>query len=335
MWADTQLRAYDYSNCREPGSIQEQRLCPDFFPMPELPDIVVYIERLVPRVLNQTINGIRLLSPFFLRSVVPSIEEIRGKRVLAIRRIGKRIVLCLEEDLFLVLHLMIAGRLHWRVTGRTKPGKNGLAILSFASGDLLVTEAGSKRRVSLRLVRGEEALQDLNPGGLEPLEADVSAFAGALRRENHTLKRALTDPHLFSGIGNAYSDEILHRARLSPFALTSRLEEDEISRLYEATRALLTEWVETLRAEAGEGFPEKVTAFRAGMAVHGRYQQPCPNCGTPVQRIVYAENEANYCAPCQTGGRLLADRALSRLLKSDWPRTIEELEARKGGGSLT
>lgn len=301
--------------------------------MPELPDIVVYVERLEPRVVGKQVTSIRLLSPFFLRSVAPPIQEAHGKRVLALRRLGKRIVFCLQDELFLVLHLMIAGRLHWRMAGTAKAGKNGIAVMAFASGDLLVTEAGSKRRASLQLLRGEKALQDLSPGGLEVLEARLPEFRAALLRESHTLKRALTDPHLFSGIGNAYSDEILHRARLSPFALTSRLNEQEVARLYVATREILTEWVERLRSEVGSGFPEKVTAFRPGMAVHGRYQQPCPVCQAPVQRIVYAENEANYCAPCQTGGKLLADRALSRLLKSDWPRSIEELETRKARAS--
>ncbi len=301
--------------------------------MPELPDIVVYIEQLERRVLGRAVDFIRLLSPFFLRSVEPPIQDAQGKGVLALRRAGKRIVFCLEDDLFLVLHLMIAGRLHWRAAGGAKAGRNGIAVLSFASGDLLITEAGSKKRASLHLLRGEAALQELNPGGLEVLETGLTEFQSVLVRENHTLKRALTDPRLFSGIGNAYSDEILHRARLSPFALTSRLSAEEIRRLHEATRAILNEWVEELRREVGSGFPEKVTAFRTGMAVHGRYQHPCPVCQTPVQRIVYAENEANYCASCQTGGKLLADRALSRLLKSDWPRTLEELETRKARAS--
>ncbi len=297
--------------------------------MPELPDIVVYIERLQPLVEGHTLKSIRLSSPFFLRSVFPPVQNAEGQCVLELRRLGKRIVFCLEGELFLVIHLMIAGRLKWRINKNLKPGRNTMAVLSFPAGDLSVTEAGSKKRASLHLVQGERALQDLNPGGLEVLESDVTSFASALLSENHTLKRALTDPHLFSGIGNAYSDEILHRARLSPFMLTSRLSKEEIQTLYESTRSILTEWTERLRQEAGSTFPEKVTAFRTGMAVHGRYGRPCPVCSAPVQRIVYADNEANYCAACQTAGKLLADRALSRLLKSDWPRTIEELEAKK------
>jgi formamidopyrimidine-DNA glycosylase len=261
--------------------------------------------------------------------VEPTIRDAEGRRVVGLRRLGKRIVIGLEGDLFLVLHLMIAGRLRWRPTGTKPPGKLGLAAFEFATGTLILTEAGTKRRASLHLVAGEAALAAHDPGGLEVLEADAETFRTRLLGESHTLKRALTDPRLFSGIGNAYSDEILHRARLSPVQLTGRLAEHEITRLYEATRATLSGWIERLRNEAGDAFPEKVTAFREGMAVHGRYRQPCPDCGAPVQRIVYARNETNYCAPCQTGGRLLADRALSRLLKKDWPRSLEELEARR------
>jgi formamidopyrimidine-DNA glycosylase len=294
--------------------------------MPELPDIVVYLERLEPRILGQTLESVRLRSPFLVRSVTPPLREVEGKRVLGIRRLGKRIAVALEGDLFLVLHLMVAGRLRWRERGAKIPGKVGLAAFDFPSGTLLLTEAGPKKRAALHLVRGEAALDEFRRGGIEVLEAGLPAFSTALTRENHTLKRALTDPQLVSGIGNAYSDEILHRARLSPVRHTRRLAEKEIERLHRASRETLLEWTERLRREAGEGFPEKVTAFREGMAVHGRYGLPCPDCGAPVQRIVYAENETNYCARCQTGGRLLADRALSRLLKKDWPRTLEEIE---------
>ncbi len=300
--------------------------------MPELPDITIYIEALGARTVGHTLEKIRVGSPFLLRSVDPPIGESEGKRVVGTRRLGKRIVLALEEDLFLVLHLMIAGRLHWKDASRGDearpkiPGKKGLAAFDFTSGTLTLTEAGSKKRASLHVVRGERGLAILDRGGLEVLESDIEAFRTVLGRENHTLKRALTDPWFFSGIGNAYSDEILHRARLSPVKWTSRLEEEEVERLYEAIRTTLREWIERLRSETGEGFPEKVTAFRPAMAVHGRYGKPCPVCGSPVQRIVYASNETNYCATCQTGGKLLADRALSRLLKSDWPRTLEELE---------
>jgi formamidopyrimidine-DNA glycosylase len=294
--------------------------------MPELPDVVVYIERLAPRVLDQPLERIRLRNPFFLRSVEPPPGAAEGRRVVALRRLGKRIVMALEGELFLVLHLMIAGRLHWRPPRTRIPGKVGLAALDFPTGTLLVTEASSRKRAALHLAAGTAALGAHDPGGVEVLDADPGAFRAALTGENHTLKRALTDPRLFSGIGNAYSDEILHRARLSPVKLTQSLGEEEIGRLYDATRATLIEWTERLRRESGEAFPEKVTAFRDGMAVHGRYRQPCPECGAPVQRIVYAENETNYCARCQTGGALLADRSLSRLLKSDWPRGLEELE---------
>lgn len=294
--------------------------------MPELPDIVLYLEQLAPRVLNQTLERVVVRNPFVLRSFDPPISEAAGKRVLGLRRMGKRIVFALEGELFLVIHLMIAGRLRWHPLGKKAGGKLVLAVLEFPEGLLFLTEAGSKRRASIHLVAGETALRQFERGGLELFESDLERFAERLRSENHTLKRALTDPRLFSGIGNAYSDEILHRARLSPLALTRKLGEAEIERLYQATRATLEEWIVRLRDETGEKFPEKVTAFRPGMAVHGRYKLPCPDCGTPVQRIRYADNETNYCARCQTGGRLLADRAMSRLLKEDWPRSIDEVE---------
>jgi formamidopyrimidine-DNA glycosylase len=296
--------------------------------MPELPDVTVYVERLAALAEGQVLARVRLASPFLLRTVTPALSEVEGTRVRRVRRLGKRIVIALEGELYLVIHLMIAGRLHWRPPRSSVPKKAGLAAFDFASGTLVLTEAGSKKRASLHVVRGEQALAAFDRGGLEVLGADLDGFRFALRRENHTLKRALTDPACFSGIGNAYSDEILHRARLSPLALTRKLTEAEVEALFHAARATLSEWVERLRREAGEGFPEKVTAFREGMAVHGRYGKPCPACGSPVQRIVYAANEANYCARCQTGGRLLADRALSRLLKGNWPRTLEELEER-------
>jgi formamidopyrimidine-DNA glycosylase len=299
--------------------------------MPELPDIIVYLERLRPRVEGEVLGRVRLASPFLLRSVEPPITAAEGRPVLGLRRLGKRIVLALEPDLFLLLHLMIAGRLHWKPPGARPPGKVGLAAFDFPTGTLILTEAGSKRRASLHLVRGEAELAAHDQGGLEVLEASLEAFRAALQRESHTLKRVLTDPRLFSGIGNAYSDEILHRTRLSPLALTGRLSEAEVARLFHATQATLQDWIERLRREVGEGFPEKVTAFRPGMAVHGRFGQPCPVCGTAVQRIVYAENETNYCPRCQTGGKVLADRSLSRLLKDDWPRTVEELEETREG----
>jgi formamidopyrimidine-DNA glycosylase len=298
--------------------------------MPELPDLTVYVEALERRVTGAVLQQVRIASPFALRSVEPSIGDAAGRRVIAVRRLGKRIVLALDPDLFLILHLMIAGRLRWRPHGTAVPRGRGLAAFDFADGTVLYTEEGRQHRAGLWLVRGEAALATHDPGGLEPLEASLEAFRAALTRERHTLKRALTDPHLFSGIGNAYSDEILHAARLSPLQLTTNLPDAEIARLYEATSRTLTEWTDRLRAEAGGGFPEKVTAFREGMAVHGRFKEPCPVCGSPVQRIRYAENEVNYCAACQTGGRLLADRALSRLLKEDWPRSLDEWDARMG-----
>jgi len=294
--------------------------------MPELPDVVVYIESLQSRVVGKLLQRIRLASPFLLRSVQPTIRDVENTRVLGLRRLGKRIVFCLERELFLILHLMIAGRLHWKPAGSRIPGKLGLAAFDFPDGTLTLTEAGTKKRAALHIARGENTLLRHDPGGLEVLEADAGEFRAALTRENHTLKRALTDPRIFSGIGNAYSDEILHRAQLSPLKRTDQLREDEIARLHRAARQTLVEWTQRLREEAGERFPEKVTAFREGMAVHGRYRLPCPVCGAPVQRIVYAENETNYCPTCQTGGRLLADRSLSRLLRDDWPRTLEELE---------
>jgi formamidopyrimidine-DNA glycosylase len=296
--------------------------------LPELPDVTVYLEALERRISGAVLQRVRLLTPFLLRSVDPPLSAVTGKRVTGLRRIGKRLVIALEDDLFLVIHLMIAGRLHWKAAGAKPPGKIGLAAFDFSTGTLVLTEAGTKRRASLEAVRGEAALRALDPGGLEVLDADFEAFRAALTAENHTLKRTLTDPRVFSGVGNAYSDEILHRARLSPVKLTQALDAEEIRRLHDATRVVLTEWIERLRAEAGEGFPEGVTAFRPDMAVHGRHGQPCPDCGAPVQRIVYAENETNYCARCQTGGRMLADRSLSRLLHSDWPKTLDEWEGR-------
>ena len=294
--------------------------------MPELPDVTVYVDCLAPRVVGQPVERIRLASPFVLRSVTPPIETAENQTVTSVRRLGKRIVIALTDDLFLVLHLMIAGRLRWRERGFAIPGKRGLAAFDFPTGSLLLTEASSKKRASLHLVRGRDSLKEHDRGGLEVLDSatTVAMFRDALVRENHTLKRALTDPRLFSGIGNAYSDEILHAARLSPLRLTRQLDDAETERLYSAVRQTLTEWTDRLRRDVGDRFPEKVTAFRDGMAVHGRYQQPCPVCDSPVQRIVYASNEANYCARCQTGGKLLADRAMSRLLKSDWPKTLEE-----------
>src|SRR5262245_8900650 len=297
--------------------------------MPELPDVALYVEHLSTRLVGTTLAGARVVSPNLLRTAEPPLSSAEGRAVRGVRRIGKRIVVALDGDLFLVFHLMIAGRFHWKEAGAKVPGRVGLAAFEFSSGTLILTEAGTRKRASLHVVAGEAALHALDPGGIEPLEASLDDFRGALLRENHTLKRALTDPHIFSGIGNSYSDEILHRAKLSPLKLTRKLEDGEVEQLWRATRVTLSLWLDRLRAETGSAFPEKVTAFRAGMAVHGRYKQPCPVCGSPVQRIVYAENETNYCARCQTGGRLLADRSLSRLLHDDWPRTLEELETRR------
>ena len=297
--------------------------------MPELPDITVYIEALEARILRQTLEHVRVVGPFLLRTASPPIQAVEGKTVRELRRVGKRIAIGLQDDLWLVLHLMIAGRLHWTRPGVKLAPKRALAAFDFSHGSLLLTEAGSQRRASLHVVQGEEGLRELDPGGLDVLAADLATFAARLIASNHTLKRALTDPRLFSGIGNAYSDEILHRAQLSPVALTQRLGEGDIARLHDATQRVLTEWVERMRGEAHGEFPENVTAFRGAMAVHGKYGKPCPRCGTKVQRIRYASNETNYCPQCQTGGKLLADRALSRLMKQDWPRTLEELEALK------
>jgi formamidopyrimidine-DNA glycosylase len=308
--------------------------------MPELPDVVLYIETLERRILDQPLSGLRIASPFLLRTAQPPIGAVTGKHVRRLRRLGKRIALGFEDDLWLILHLMINGRLHWQAClapsadvaaarsgkGARLAGRYALAAFDFPKGTLTLTEFGPKKRASLHLVEGEAALREHDPGGLEIFEIDLETFRRALTRENHTLKRALTDPRLFSGIGNAYSDEILHRARLSPVAMTAKLVDDETARLYAATRATLADWIDRLRAEYGDAFPEKVTAFRPDMAVHGRYRQPCPVCGTAVQRIRYADNETNYCPRCQTGGQLLADRAFSRLLRKDWPRTIDELE---------
>ncbi len=294
--------------------------------VPELPDITVYLDALAPRIGGRILLGVDAVSPFVLRSVEPPLASCAGKRVLALRRIGKRIVVGLEERLFLVIHLMVAGRLQWRAGAFRVARRRTLAALRFDSGTLLLTEAGTTRRASLHLVQGEAALGQFDRGGLEVLEASGAEFAARLRAENHTVKRALADPRLLSGIGNAYSDEILHRARLSPLLLTSRLTDEQVARLHQATQSTLRQWIERLRRETGDGFPAKVTAFREGMAVHGRYRLPCPDCGEPVQRIRYADNETDYCARCQTGGKLLADRGLSRLLKDDWPRSLEELE---------
>ena len=297
--------------------------------MPELPDVTVYLEALDSRIRGARLERLRLANPFVLRSVDPSPTEIAGRAVTGLRRLGKRIVIELEGDCFGLIHLMIAGRLHWKEAGAKLPGKIGLAALDFSTGTLTLTEAGSKRRAAIHLVRGAAALAAHDPGGLELFETDLAAFRAALVREAHTLKRALTDPRILSGVGNAYSDEILHRARLSPVRMTRQLSDDETARLFEAARATLSDWVARLRWDAGGGFPEGVTAFRPDMAVHGRYGKPCPDCGAPVQRIVHADNETNYCARCQTAGRLLADRALSRLLRQDWPRTLEEMEERR------
>jgi len=297
--------------------------------MPELPDIAAYIEALEPRIAGQRIEQIRLASPFLLRSVDPPTTEIAGRAVRQLRRIGKRIAIGVDGDLWLVLHLMIAGRLHWRPRDAPLKGRQNLAAFDFPNGSLVLTEAGAKRRASLHLFRGEEAMQSIDPGGIDVFAGDLDVFRAALTAENRTLKRALTDPRIVSGIGNAYSDEILHAARLSPIVLTQKLKPEEWERLFTATRETLQLWIERLRGEAKARFPEKVTAFRKEMAVHGRYGQPCPQCGEPIQRIRYADNETNYCPHCQTNGKLLADRSLSRLLKSDWPRTMDELESLK------
>jgi formamidopyrimidine-DNA glycosylase len=293
--------------------------------MPELPDITIYVEALERRVIGERLDRVRIQSPLLLRTFDPDLDSVNGKKVNEVRRLGKRIVLGLDDDLWLVLHLMIAGRLHWKEPGVKLATKSALAVFTFSNGTLLLTEAGTKRRASLYLIRGQDGLREHDPGGLEPIPATRDEFQAVLRQRNHTLKRALADPHLFSGIGNAYSDEILHRARLSPLALSQKISVDEVERLYTATRAVLLEWVERLRTEAGGGWPEKVTAFRPGMAVHGRFGEPCPVCGAPVQRIRYADNETNYCPRCQTNGRILADRSLSRLLKDDWPRHLDDL----------
>jgi len=299
--------------------------------VPELPDLTVYLEALERHVGGRRLGRVEVRGVSVLRSVEPPLREAEGRRVLGLRRLGKRLVLGLEDGLFLVIHLMIAGRLRWRDPGARAGGRDVLAAFRFENGTLLLSEASRRKRATLHLVRGEAGLREHDRGGIEVMDADPAAFRAALARESHTLKRALTDPRLFAGIGNAYSDEILHRARLAPTKLSQRLSDEEVGRLFDAVRATLAEWTERLRAEVGERFPEKVTAFREGMAVHGRFGEPCPVCGSPVQRIVHAENESNYCATCQTGGRLLADRALSRLLRADWPRTLEELEERLPG----
>jgi len=297
--------------------------------MPELPDIVLYLEALAPRVLNQPLERVRIGNPFLVRTPAPPLSDAEGRRVVGLHRLGKRIVFVMEGDLFLVLHLMIAGRLRWRERGAAIPGKVGLAAFDFPTGTAILTEQGSKRQASLHVVQGSNGLAALDPGGLEVLGSTLNEFSARLRLARHTLKRALTDPHIFSGIGNAYSDEILHAARLSPMKMTDSLTEEELERLHDATIETLETWIERLRDDAAGTFPEKVTAFRKGMAVHGRYREPCPVCGSPVQRIVYATNEANYCATCQTGGKLLSDRALARLLKDAWPKTLEDMEKRR------
>ena len=299
--------------------------------MPELPDIELYLHALRPRVLGQSVLGVRIASPFLLRTVQPSVDELLGKRVLSLGRLGKRIVLGLEGELYVVIHLMIAGRFRWKPPREKIPGRLGLAAFDFEDGTLLLTEASKKKRAALHLCRGERGLVEQDPGGIEPLQVDYPGFKAALLERNHTVKRALTDPRILSGIGNAYSDEILHRARLSPLIWTTRMTEEQVERLHEATREVLSEWSARLIEQHGEAFPEKVTAFRPEMAAHGKYGEPCPRCGDPIQRIVFASRETNYCATCQTGGKLLADRALSRLLKGDWPRSIEELESLRRG----
>jgi formamidopyrimidine-DNA glycosylase len=295
--------------------------------MPELPDITVYVERLDPKVRGTLLKRVRVQNPFLLRTAVPAISTAEGRRVVGIERLGKRVVIELENELFLVLHLMIAGRLKWLATGAKAPAKSALAVIEFEGGTLVLTEAGTRRRASLHVIAGREALAALDPGGIDVMTSELPAFAAQLARENHTLKRSLTDPRLFSGIGNAYSDEILHRARLSPFTLSRSMDSDSTQRLFDATHAVMSEWIERLGAEADRhgGWPDKVTAFHPAMAVHGRFGQACPDCGSPIQRIVHAENETNYCARCQTGGKVLADRALSRLLKDSWPRHIDEI----------
>jgi formamidopyrimidine-DNA glycosylase len=299
--------------------------------MPELPDILLYLHALRARIVGHVVEHIRLTSPFLLRSIDPPLESVAGKRIVDLQRLGKRVVLEAEGELFLVFHLMIAGRFRWKPKGAKVPGKVGLLAIDLDNGTLLMTEAGTKRQASLHVVRGRAALAQHEPGGVQVLEITLPQFAEALQAENHTLKRALTDPHVFSGIGNAYSDEILHAAKLSPFKQTQSLPDAEVRQLFDATRSTLTAWIERLRQQAGDEFPEKVTAFHEEMAVHGKFGKPCPRCGSPVQRVVYASNEANYCATCQTGGRLLADRSLSRLLRNDWPKTVEELEKRRRG----
>ena len=298
--------------------------------MPELPDLTTYLDALEARVLGQPLEKVRVRSISLLRTVDPPLADFEGQTVRGLRRVGKRIVFAFDRERFLVIHLMIAGRFRWRPRGAAPPGRNGHAAFDFPTGTLLLTEAGTKKRTTLHAVAGEDALAGHDRGGIEPLACSAEEFRDALTRRNHTLKRALTDPSLFAGIGNAYSDEILHRARLSPVALSQRLDDDAIAALFHATRDTLTWWIDHLRSENGDGFPEKVTAFRPEMAAHGRHGEPCPVCQSPIQRIVHASNETNYCATCQTGGRLLADRALSRLLKKDWPRTLEELEQRRG-----
>ena len=300
--------------------------------MPELPDITVYLEALAPRIVGQPLERARIVSPSLLRTVDPPLAAAEGRKVVGLRRIGKRIIWVMEGGIFLIFHLMIAGRFKWRPEGTKSPAKVGLASFDFPTGALLLTEASPKHRASLHVVRGEAGLAAHDPGGLNVLEADLGAFKERLQSQSHTLKRALTDPHLFDGIGNWLSDEILHAARLSLFQLTGKLSDAEIERLYDATRATTRLWIDRLRADMGSKFPEKVSAFKEGMAVHGRYKQPCPVCGSPIQRIRYADNEANYCATCQTGGRVLADRSLSKLLKDDWPRSLEDWEAKVGGG---
>ena len=316
--------------CRRPAAVRHRLAARleilNYFFVPELPDITIYLDALNARVLGQTLICTRIGSPFLLRTAIPPIAACEGRKVLALRRIGKRIAFGFESDLWLVLHLMVAGRLHWRQGAAKLAGKQNLAAFEFSNGTLTLTEAGTKKRASLHLVQGDPALRAIDRGGLEVLDSTVESFTDALTRANHTLKRALTDPRLFSGIGNAYSDEILHAAKLSPVALTQKLSPEEIARLYRATQGLLRHWIALLRQQTGDNFPENVTAFRPEMAVHGKFRMPCPVCGEKVQRIRYADNETNYCPNCQTGGRLLADRSLSLLLKKDWPKTPEELE---------